>query len=49
VNQGNTVVVIEHTDVIRCADHAIDLGPEGDRRGLVIATGIRGLPLIRTR
>ena len=30
VDRGNTVVVIEHnTDVLRCADHLIDLGPEG--------------------
>ena len=38
---GNTVVVIEHNlDVIKCADHIIDLGPEGgDRGGSIIATG----------
>ncbi len=41
VERGNTVVVIEHNlDVIKCADHIIDLGPEGgDRGGRVIATG----------
>ena len=41
VDRGNTVVVIEHNlDVIKCADHIIDLGPEGgDRGGTVIATG----------
>ena len=33
VDQGNTVVVIEHNlDVIRSADHLVDLGPEGRRR-----------------
>ncbi|MCR5734097.1 MAG: excinuclease ABC subunit UvrA, partial [Lachnospiraceae bacterium] len=38
---GNTVVVIEHNlDVIKTADHIIDLGPEGgDRGGTVIAAG----------
>jgi excinuclease ABC subunit A len=34
VGAGNTVVVIEHNlDVIRCADHVIDLGPEGGPLG----------------
>ena len=34
VENGNTVVVIEHNlDVIKCADHIIDLGPEGGYRG----------------
>ena len=34
VDSGNTVVVIEHNlDVIKCADHIIDLGPDGGFRG----------------
>lgn len=41
VNRGNTVVVIEHNlDVIKTADHIIDLGPEGgEGGGEIIATG----------
>jgi excinuclease ABC subunit A len=41
VDRGNSVVVIEHNlDVIKTADHIVDLGPEGgDKGGEVIATG----------
>ena len=34
VDKGNTVIVIEHNlDVIKLADHIIDMGPEGGRAG----------------
>ncbi|WP_234408536.1 hypothetical protein [Marinilabilia salmonicolor] len=34
VSRGNTVIVIEHNlDVIKTADHIIDIGPEGGARG----------------
>ncbi len=41
VDKGNTVVVIEHNlDVIKTADHIIDLGPEGGKNGgTIVATG----------
>ena len=41
VDKGNTVVIIEHNlDVIKMADHIIDMGPEGGRDGgMVMATG----------
>ena len=41
VDKGNSVVVIEHNlDVIKSADHIIDLGPEGgDEGGYIVAEG----------
>ncbi len=41
IGNGNSVVVIEHNlDVIKCADHIIDIGPEGgDEGGTIVATG----------
>ena len=41
VDAGNTVLVIEHNlDVIKVADHIVDLGPEGgDKGGFVVASG----------
>ena len=40
ISRGHTIIIIEHNlDVIKCADHVIDLGPEGGDRGghLVVA------------
>ena len=41
IERGHTILVIEHNmDVIKCADHVIDMGPEGgDRGGEVVCTG----------
>ena len=41
VDKGNTVLVIEHNlDVVKCADHVIDMGPSGGKNGgLILATG----------
>lgn len=41
VNEGNTVLVIEHNlDIIKVADHVIDVGPEGGRGGgMIVAQG----------
>ena len=41
VDQGNTVLVIEHNlDVVKTADHIVDLGPEGGSGGgTVVASG----------
>lgn len=41
VDKGNTILVIEHNlDIIKCADHIIDMGPEGGQRGgEILVTG----------
>lgn len=41
VDKGNTVIVIEHNlDIIKCADHIINMGPEGGKNGgYVLTTG----------
>lgn len=41
VDKGSTVLVIEHNlDIIKTADHVIDLGPDGgDKGGNIIAVG----------
>jgi excinuclease ABC subunit A len=41
IERGHTVIIIEHNlDVIKCADHIIDMGPEGgDAGGEVVCTG----------
>jgi excinuclease ABC subunit A len=54
VQAGNTVVVIEHNlDVIKTADHVIDMGPDGgDAGGRIVATGtpeeVAGIPASST-
>ena len=41
VDGGNTMIIIEHNlDVVKCADHIIDMGPEGGQGGgTIVATG----------
>ncbi|MEK9136188.1 MAG: hypothetical protein AAB393_03620, partial [Bacteroidota bacterium] len=41
IDAGNSVVIIEHNlDVIKCADHLIDLGPDaGDAGGRIVTLG----------
>ncbi len=41
IERGHTLVIIEHNmDVVKCADHVIDLGPEGGREGgYIVAAG----------
>ena len=41
ISRGHTVIVVEHNlDIIKCADHLIDLGPEGgDQGGTLVAAG----------
>ena len=41
IDKGNSIIVVEHNlEVIKCADHIIDLGPEsGDKGGYVVAVG----------
>ncbi len=41
IDRGHTIVIIEHNmDVIKCADHIIDLGPDGGAAGgRVVVTG----------
>lgn len=41
IDKGHTLIIIEHNlDVAKCADHIIDLGPDGgDKGGMIVATG----------
>ena len=41
VDRGNTVIIIEHNmDVIKLADHIIDMGPEGGKNGgMILSVG----------
>jgi excinuclease ABC subunit A len=50
LEQGHSIIVIEHnTDVIKCADHVIDIGPEGGAGGghLLYAGKPEGLKLVK--
>ena len=49
VDKGNTVIVIEHNlEVIKTADHIIDMGPEGgEKGGKIIAEGSPEILLIK--
>lgn len=51
VDQGNTVVVIEHNlDLIKCADYIIDLGPDGgDGGGEIVAEGVPEIIIKNTK
>ncbi len=50
VDKGNTVLVIEHNmDVIKVADHILDLGPEGGERGGTIVAEGTPIELIRNK
>ena len=41
IERGHSIIIIEHNlDIVKCADHIIDLGPEGgDRGGAIVCTG----------
>lgn len=41
ISRGHTIVIIEHNlDVIKCADHIIDMGPDGgDKGGNIVCSG----------
>ena len=50
ISRGHTIIIIEHNmDVIKCADHVIDLGPEGGNMGgnLVVAALRKRLQHVR--
>ena len=51
VDQGNTVLVIEHNlDVIKVADHLVDIGPEGGKGGgMIVAEGTPEQVILNTK
>ena len=50
VDQGNTVVIIEHNmDVVKCTDHVIDLGPDGGNHGGEIVGAGRPEDLVKVQ